>query len=188
MPVALPESVHEEIFQAIKRSFHDFALFESLLEKRLRQVISDADKVEVDVKTTRKLTERYFDVQAFQTEKQKLALSQIHVILRTTYVLILSHHASVQELQWNSLSTLLQHYPQFVDQDEHELRYLLRFRNMLRVALLIIPPRLNKQLLLKVAGHLEGSGKEYITGGGQKPCVTRRVQIYEREGISISTS
>lgn len=182
MPVALSSAIHEEIFLTIKRSFVDFALFDSLVEKRLRTVIQDADRVEIDVKTTRKLTERYYDMQVFQTEKQKLALSQIHIILRTTYVLILSHHDSVKELMWPSVAVLLQQYPQFGDQDEQELRYLLRFRNYLRIALLIIPPRLNKQLLLKIAAHLEGSGQEYVTGGGQKPCVTRRVQIYEREG------
>eukprot|EP01039_Chlorochromonas_danica_P003310 gene3310-3631_t len=182
MPVALSPEIHEEIFQTIKRSFVDFALFDTLVERKLRDVIADADRVEIDVKTTRKLTERYYDVQSFQTEKQKLALSQIHLILRTCYVLILSHHDSVKELMWNDVTTLLHHYPQFADQDGVELHYLLRFRNFLRIALLIIPPRLNKQLLLKIAAHLEGSGQEYITGGGQKPCVSRRVQIYEREG------
>lgn len=182
MPVVLSPAIHEEIFQMIKKSFADFALFESLVEKKLRNVIEDADKVEIDVKTTRKLTERYFDVQAFQTEKQKVALAQIHIILRTCYVLILSYHDNVKQLMWPNVQTLLEHYPQFADQDEQELKYLLRFRNYLRIALLIVPPRLNKQLLLKIAAHLEGSGQEYITGGGQKPCVTRRVQIYEKEG------
>eukprot|EP01031_Cornospumella_fuschlensis_P043212 gene43212-52824_t len=182
MPVALSAAVHEEIYQRIKAAFKDFALFDSLVDKRLRQVIADADRVEIDVKSTRKLTERYYDVQAFQTEKQKVALAQIHIILRTTYVLILSYHEHIKPLLFTSVDQLLQHYPEFQGQDDGELRFLLNFRNMLRVSLLVVPPRLNKQLLLKIAAHLEGSGKEYITGGGQKPCVCRRVLIYEREG------
>ena len=63
-----------------------------------------------------------------------------------------------------------------------ELQYLLAFRNIIRVALLVIPPLSNKQLLLNIGGRLEGSGNEYITGTGQKICVTRRVIIYEQEG------
>jgi hypothetical protein len=69
-----------------------------------------------------------------------------------------------------------------VREDHQELQYLLNYRNYLRIALQIIPARLNKQLLLKVASRLEGSKNEYITGGGQKIAVTRRVDIYEKEG------
>eukprot|EP01033_Poteriospumella_lacustris_P005463 gene5463-3893_t len=73
-------------------------------------------------------------------------------------------------------------YPEFEVEDEQEQEYLLRFRNMMVLALMVVPPRFNKKLLINIAARLEGSGKEYITGGGQKPCVTRRVLIYEREG------
>jgi hypothetical protein len=70
----------------------------------------------------------------------------------------------------------------FLREDHQELQYLLNYRNYLRISLQIIPARLNKQLLLKVASRLEGSKNEYITGGGQKIAVTRRVDIYEKEG------
>ena len=82
-----------------------------------------------------------------------------------------------------SVDELLRHYPEFIDvKDKQELLYLLAFRNIVRVALLIIPPLGNKQLLLNIGGRLEGSGNEYITGTGQKQCVSRRVAIYEQEG------
>lgn len=106
----------------------------------------------------------------------------IHLILRTAYVLILSYHPQNQHLMSGDVHQLLKDYPQFQGQDEEELRYLLHFRNYLRLALIIIPARLSKQLLIKIAARLEGSRKEYITGGGQKQCVTRRVDIYENEG------
>jgi hypothetical protein len=78
---------------------------------------------------------------------------------------------------------LLRRYPDFVEvKERQELQYLLAFRNIIRIALLVIPPLSNKQLLLNIGGRLEGSGNEYITGTGQKICVTRRVIIYEQEG------
>ena len=82
-----------------------------------------------------------------------------------------------------SIDEFIRRYPDFVEiEDSQELQYLLAFRNIIRVALLVIPPLSNKQLLLNIGGRLEGSGNEYITGTGQKICVTRRVIIYEQEG------
>lgn len=182
MPVALSPNIHEEIFEKVRTAFSDFALFEQIVGKQLKQLISDANNIEIDAKSLRKLTEKYFDVDSFKTEQQKLILQQIHLVLRTAYVVILSYHENVKPLLWNDVNKLLENYPQFQGQDEDELKYLLTFRNYLRVSLLIIPARLNKQLLLKIAAKLEGSRNEYITGGGQKPCVTRRVEIYEQEG------
>ena len=81
------------------------------------------------------------------------------------------------------MDELLRRYPDFVEvKERQELQYLLAFRNIIRIALLVIPPLSNKQLLLNIGGRLEGSGNEYITGTGQKICVTRRVIIYEQEG------
>ena len=82
-----------------------------------------------------------------------------------------------------SVDELLRRYPDFVEvKERQELQYLLAFRNIIRIALLVIPPLSNKQLLLNIGGRLEGSGNEYITGTSQKICVTRRVIIYEQEG------
>lgn len=181
-PVPLSPNIHEEIYEKVRNAFVDFGLFDQIVSKQLKQLISDADQIEIDAKSLRKLTEKYFDVESFKSEQQKVILQQIHLILRTAYVVILSYHENVKPLMWSDVNTLLEHYPQFQGQDEDELKYLLIFRNYLRVALIIIPARLNKQLLLKIAAKLEGSRNEYITGGGQKPCVTRRVEIYEQEG------
>lgn len=182
MPYVLSAQQQEEIFQAVKLAFPEFPMFDNLVGDKLKRVIADTNEGEIDMKSAKKVTERYYDTNKFQTEAQKLVLTQIHLILRTCYVLILSYHPRCQPLKFPDIATLLREYPSFIGQDEQELRYLLKFRNYLRIALEIFPARLNKQMLLKIAAHLEGSGKEYITGGGQKPCVTRRVQIYEHEG------
>jgi hypothetical protein len=185
-PIVLSPEAHEEIFLAIKNAFQDFALFEKLVSSQLRKLIADSNQAEIDVKTTRKLAERYFDESKFQTDQQKLIWQQIQIILRTTYVLILSYSQEIRDQYfWPNTQILLENYPQFQGQSPEELEILLKFRNYMSIALLIVPARLNKQLLLKIVSRLEGTGNEYITGGGQKPCVTRRVDIYEKEGSVV---
>jgi hypothetical protein len=182
MPVTISANQQEEAYEKVKDAFIDFPLFDKLVSKQLKQAIADSNTIDIDAKSVRKITEKYFDVNSFQTEQQKLLLAQIHLILRTAFVVVLSFHENLQPLLWKDVPTLLEHYPQFQGQEEDELNYLLKFRNYLRLSLIIIPARLNKQMLLKIAARLEGSRQEYITGGGQKPGVTRRVEIYEQEG------
>jgi hypothetical protein len=72
-------------------------------------------------------------------------------------------------------------YPEFRDENIEELCLLLKFRNMLKIALQVIPGENHKNCLLRIAARLEGSCKEYITGGGSKPAVRRRELVFSRE-------
>lgn len=182
MSKVLVEPRHLEIYNHIKSTFSDFHLFDYLVSDKLKQAIMDSDNIDLNIKTTKKVAERYFDVESFKTVEQKIVWAQIQLIFKSCYVLILSKRESCQAMFWHDVQTLLDHYPQFESCDTEELNLLLNFRNMLKVTLLLVPARLNKQCILKIAGRLEGSQNEYITGGGQKPAVTRRVQIYEQEG------
>jgi hypothetical protein len=183
MPAVLDPSVHDVIISTMKAAFQDLPFYEKVIEPRLRTVISDAEQTEIDHRVHKRLSERYYNVAEFnKTESGKMMLTQIHIALRACYVLILAYHPDKLHFLWDDVSKLLAEYPDFQGQDDQELRYLLQFRNMMRLALLVVPPRMNKKLLINICARLEGSGKEYITGGGQKPCVNRRVLIYEREG------
>jgi len=182
MAKVLVNPQHVQIFSQIKSSFSDFHLFDNLVAEKLKQAIIDSDNIEINFKTTKKVVERYFDIEAFKTPEQKLVWAQIQLIFKACYVLILSQKPASQALFWEDTETLLDQYPQFSSVDADELQLLLNFRNMTKITLMVIPARLNKQCILKIAGRLEGSQNEYITGGGQKPAVTRRVEIYEREG------
>mmetsp|Transcript_109895 Transcript_109895/g.215426 ORF Transcript_109895/g.215426 Transcript_109895/m.215426 type:complete len:403 (-) Transcript_109895:277-1485(-) len=182
MSKTLTNPKHQEIFNQIKSSFSDFHLFDYLVADKLKQAIMDSDNIELNMKTTKKVAERYFDVESFKTDEQKLVWAQIQLIFKSCYVLILSKQESIKAGFWNDVDTLLSNYPMFESVDSEELNLLLNFRNMVKVTLNLVPARLNKQCILKIAGRLEGSQNEYITGGGQKPAVTRRVQIYEKEG------
>lgn len=182
MAKILPEATHIEIFQTLRRAFSDFHLFDQLVGEQLKKAISDTNNFEVNQMNTRKVVERYYDVASFTTSPQKILLAQIQVIFKAAYVLIASYQPQARSLVWPDVSKLLQEYPEFADQDQEELGLLLNFRNMLKITLLVIPARLNKSIILKIAGRLEGSQNEYITGGGQKKEVDRRVLVYEREG------
>jgi hypothetical protein len=172
----------EEIFRKVKSSFSDYALFDRLVATKLREAIRDTDTIEINTKTTEKVAERYFDAKSFKTPEQRLALTQIELIFKTSYILILSHKDENRALLWHDMKTLFNTYPEFVNADPHEQQLLLRYRNACRIALTVIPARRNKALIMKIAERLEGSQKDYITGGGQSTEVKRRVQIYEKEG------
>jgi replication initiation and membrane attachment protein DnaB len=113
MPVTLSSEMHDNIYEEIKNAFSDFALFDKLVGKQLQKVIAESNNVEIDMKTTRKVTDRYFDVDLFQTDQQKALLTQIQLILKTTYVLILSYYPESQKMTYKSIDELLEHYPSF---------------------------------------------------------------------------
>lgn len=182
MPVEMSPEVRESVAQTMKAAFKDLQFYSKVIEPCIPQIISDALAAEVDQRLHKRLTEKYYDVSKYKTEQEKLILTQIHIAVRACYVLVLSLQVERAHLLWTNVSQLLEVYPEFEVEDEQEQEYLLRFRNMMVLALMIVPPRFNKKLLINISARLEGSGKEYITGGGQKPCVTRRVLIYEREG------
>lgn len=186
MPHPLPAQVHEEIFNRVKESFWDFHFFDALVASKLRQALKDSNAVDISSKTTDKVVSRYYDEKAFKTPEKKPFLHQIQLIFKTAYVLLLSYREECQREMWCSTSMLLANYPEFAGEDEQELKWLLEFRNMMKLALMIIPARLNKQVLINIAARLEGSKNEYITGGGQKATVTRRVTIYQREGNVVA--
>eukprot|EP01038_Epipyxis_sp_PR26KG_P005492 gene5492-7604_t len=186
-------STQNEIFSNIRKSFLDFELFDTLVAKKLRKAINDTNTTEITMlnSSAKSLLARYFEEDDSIKDDKKL-VNMISKIFLSTYVLILSTYEENQHLKWHGVDKLLEEYgslPEFDvnlpknECDERELYHLLNFRNMLKIALIIIPAESKKCTLLQIAARLEGSNKgEYITGGGQKPAVTRRVSIYRREG------
>jgi hypothetical protein len=86
---------------------------------------------------------------------------------------------------WSNVSTLIDKYPMFSrnDIDEKELNTLLHFRNMMAVAILVLPPKSKKAHLLDLVTRIvEGNDVRYITGSGETAATRRRVTIYELEG------
>jgi hypothetical protein len=83
------------------------------------------------------------------------------------------------------MASFLEEYPDFAPDrvGQEEAEKLLLFRNMLCVALLLIPARFNKGHLLDLVTRImEGHHVQYITGSGETAATRRRVKIYETEG------
>ena len=127
---------------------------------------------------------KYFPVDHFSSTKEgKEKLRQIEVVLKAAIIFFLSLQ---KEYVFDLIATveeLLDAYPEFRAEklDDDELRFLLAFRNYMKVALYLIPGKLNKSLLMNICALPEGSGRSYHTGGAQIPATTRRVRIYEEE-------
>ena len=103
-------------------------------------------------------------------------------------VLVLANRPEGKAVQYDSLSRLLREYPEFMDTEEIEQTKLLHFRNLMAVALLIIPANHNRAHLLNLITRLsEGRCVKYVTGSGAMRSTRRRVLIYEREGKIVPT-
>jgi hypothetical protein len=193
--LSLSQYQQEEVFHFLKRVFSDFKFFESHAANPLKALISDSTKVEIDSLFVFSLTEKYVkNYEQYQSKEQKTVLETMKVILTTAAVYLFSLHAFFQDQLYHSTQHLIEHYPQFKTQlspskpeELKELQHLLRFRNYMVLALMLIPAKGNKTFLIRVLERLEGSNATYITGSGQKPAVTRRTDIYHQEsGIEIA--
>mmetsp|Transcript_17972 Transcript_17972/g.19486 ORF Transcript_17972/g.19486 Transcript_17972/m.19486 type:complete len:369 (+) Transcript_17972:56-1162(+) len=199
----LTSAQQEDIYLYIRRLFYDVKSFD-LIAPSVKMLIHDSTKLEIDPLFILMLEERYLSHQPFvqalfqtsltsftMSKEQKQLLQKLKVILTTTVVYLYSFHSFIKGYLYQSIDELLSQYPHFKTQlqqqypkpDERikELQYLLYFRNYMIIALMLIPAKSNKTFLLKVVERLEGSGKEYITGTGQKPTVNRRMDIFHQE-------
>eukprot|EP01038_Epipyxis_sp_PR26KG_P010003 gene10003-13458_t len=194
MAVVLSEDILGDVYETIRRTFSDVHIFDVIIASRLQQAIADSNTMELNILNVKNLISRYYDVESFVSEEQKAILAQIKLIFYTSYVLIKSYHSSSKNLTYNTMEQLLNDYgdkPEFGEllnygDDHPELEYILKFRNYMKIALTIIPARLNKSTLIRIGARLEGSQTEYVTGGGQTSACTRRVIIYEKEGRIIA--
>lgn len=188
MPLVLSPERKEEVFLFIRKAFSDFRYFDELVSGPLKAFIEDSTKFDIDFQITKSIAEKYLNVHSFQTKEQKDILEKIRIILTATavYLCSLSNPSHISRL--DSIEALVEEYPQFLNEldptnplDEQELRYLLKFRNYMVIAIKLVQAKGNKLFLLRVVERLEGSNNEYITGTGQKPTVSRRVEIFHRE-------
>ena len=176
------------IFRIIKICFKDVEYFDVLIAKPLQLYLAELRLNEVMLKSKKGPTEKYFDMEYYKRPEKRALFKFIILVFKCTNVLILLLKGIFQDLLWKSEDQLLDEYAEYPEFRKDNLAiqeqtFLLNFRNTMRVALEIIPAKANKQLLIDIAGRLEGSiGAGYITGGGETPCTHRRVLIYRKEG------
>ena len=136
-------------------------------------------------------------VQTFMAEKLDLKdfgstreeYRDISIVLQAIIVYYLSLlDENVSEL-FNTIEELIAEYPSFCPENRlgvDELRFLLMYRNMMVIALTIIPAKENKHTLMSICSLLEGSGRSYPTEGNLSGATLRRVMIYELESNCFS--
>jgi hypothetical protein len=140
----------------------------------------------------RNILKTYFD----SSYLKKLTENHRKIILKSIFIaviirfLILSSFKGEDEggsegksssLKESTKELFLEKYPEFDDVDSKwELLALIRFDRALTIALQYLQGRGNKQLLLSVSAHLEGSNMQYVTGGQPSPGTRRRILVFER--------
>lgn len=172
----------EEVFDRLKIIFSDITYLPEV-EPKLLLAINECDRIELSFANVKNFARRFYETGRYETEDEKKKWREIQWIFATCCVLIVSYQERARERFWHSVSQLVEAYPMFTKlADKDELDLLLKFRNMLVAATLVLNPRLNKELIIYVAGRLEGTQRRYITGKGQRDAVSMRVKIYEQEG------
>ena len=125
---------------------------------------------------------------SFEAKQQQAIDYEIRLALDACFVLLFYYYykdslnelfyTNVEFMTINIYNTLCQDIT-----DVEELQNTINFRNMMKIAMQIIPANSHKGLLLDFVTRLvEGSEKKYITGSGATIETQRRVKIYENEG------
>lgn len=180
-------SSHERIGEQVFAHIYNLCplIIRNLILDKLKLVINSTLKSDdpIDKFYLDKLMKRFFNVKLFQSKGEKKFLLAVEAILKSAIVYYLYLANPHRPDLFTSPSELIEEYPEFAasDVDSVELKFLLIYRNMMKVALQVITPQRNKRLLMDICSTLEGSGKVYITGGTQSASTCRRVSIYERE-------
>ncbi len=184
MFVTLTSAQHAQIFDILRIVYKDFGPFDILVADKLREALKDSNSVDINFVNTKSIVKRYFCVNQFGKSERKALMFTLQLIFQSAYVLVISLSNAANYTQLSCVEEFLAIYPQFADEKINDLerQYLLNYCNIIRTALTIIPAEKNQGRLVQLAGKLDGSGKEYITGSGQKVEVSRREAIYRQEG------
>ena len=156
------------IVQALRESIeHYYSVFEkndNLVKCKLRAALDTPKLLGLDVHLLHREDER-------------------RLIFEAAYVMTLFMMPSSRPHIISSIEELTGKYPSFVRVDEKELMTLLKYRNMMAIAILVLPPKSKKAHLLDLVTRIvEGNDVRYITGSGETASTRRRVTIYETEG------
>jgi hypothetical protein len=80
-------------------------------------------------------------------------------------LLIFSKRKECNELIWQNINILISNYPEFLTCNHEELKKLLLFRNMMKIAIKLYPANKHKGHLLELVTRVtEGYQIKYITG------------------------
>lgn len=123
------------------------------------------------------LLKELLPVRIFRSKNEKLVRGELERSVVCDAVWRLSSFDKFRKLFLNMEQFGL-FYSSFVNLDEAERGFLLKFRNAMAIANEIITPHHSKCLLIDVCARFEGSKIRYITGGGQTKATQRRADMF----------
>lgn len=147
----------------------------------MKDEIKNRKKEDINIKIAGDVAER---VGYMNTNKLKKD-DEIRLVFESAFIMLYNFMTKEENkhLMYEDTAKLLEHYPTFHDVSEAEKRLLLTFRNVMKIALMIIPAKNHKNHLIDITARIaEGKNQKYITGSGQTSATARRVLIYETEG------
>jgi hypothetical protein len=161
--------------------------FTALFRQYLRAIIINylSYQGDINMASLKELMKSYPDIINFKSSmisgKEFLFLVEVFVKAAVVYYLSLREIKIFEMI--HTPEELMEDYPSFSAAvlSADELQYLIRYCNMMKLAVEVIPAKGNKRLMMTICSLLEGSGKVYTTGSTQSSSTSRRVLIYEQE-------
>ena len=143
----------------------------------------NANIVNCNLQILRYIHKSYFRSEMSSTKDGRELLLEVEIVMKAAIIFYLSLQPSHAPDMALTTADLLTQYPNFVTEslDHVELYLLLTYWKYMRVAISLIPSRSNKKLLTGICALLEGAGRKYIFGSGQKQATTHRVIVYDQE-------
>lgn len=176
-------------------------LYDQLINESFSPALKEDKRIKTALPATLKLFEKYTASTPFDNLTMKQALNiasgpfnepiervnrktELRLCVEAAFILVLSNCKESSQLTLTEVE-FLESYPDFNPDNigAVEFKILFRFRNILKVALHVIPALGNKDHLLDISTRLvEGYTVRRVTGSGATPATRRRVEIILKEG------
>lgn len=177
----------DSVYAYIRKAFSDEVDFDDLMAPLMSFIVDQYwFFMSVDILAASSMEQVYIDkhykFDSLTKEEKKALIERIRIIFIAAKIYIASLCPVGKASMITTKEELFALYPNFAEVgDEKEIEYLIIFRNMMHIGIRVVTGK-PKMVLLRAVERLEGSDTIYVTGSGQKPSVTRRIQVYEGEG------
>lgn len=157
--------------------YDDFDLMEKLKEgvMQMSQSLSRRQSNDISASIAAECVKRLW-------QEKKLHPQDFRLKVFMAALIMLYYPRVPQDSLMETTTQLFEKYPEFRDTDAAEAQNLLRFRNYMAAACILIDAKKSKNLLLDLVARVsEGKAAKYVTGSGETIGTSRRVRIYRKE-------
>lgn len=137
------------------------------------------------------ITSKSFDLVKKVLESNDTGIVEPNAEIILKAALVYAHYLQLSHFQQHGNQTFntrdlylgykMEELEEIKEADAKEVKYLQEFQRMVSVAIQLIPPHRNKMLIMTICTLLEGSGRNYITGGTQSVASALRMKIFDQE-------